>query len=356
MIRTLTMSVALAAWASLSIAGSAAAATQLNVSQIATGTYSSLNWSVELGQANVGGWGLSYFSLATGDIDTDASAYFAPDPWSAAMTTGPGYPSLTRSKPTQNYQQGNSQFEYDHNTSRLATVEMGSATAKTVDAEVYDGGASGASADAVLSYRAQVTNTTAQTLDFFLDLKVPTIKRGSQPGYDLCCSGDSNGGTYAYHKPKSWNAQAAVDVLVDGLPVWSSEQTALYPNITGGTPFDEVDVDWDKANGPGTTTLFLGRIAAGKTLAVTLVVRADANDLAPDCGIQAPGSYIDHTYTVHCFDLSQQVNLTSVTTTSRRGVRTPFRIYAKAPFLLKKVPYPQAVNPAVQAVVKGSKP
>lgn len=328
----------------------ASAATQLNVSQIATGTYSSINWAMELGGANVGGWSLGYFSLATADIDTDASAYFAPDPWSAALTTGPGYPSLTRSKATQNYSQGGAQFQYDQSSSRLAEVDMASSTGKTVTADVFDGGASGASADGVLSYRAQVSNTTAQTLDFFMDLKVPTMKRSAEPGYDLCCAGDSNGGTYSYHRPKSWNAQAAVDVLVDGLPVWSSEQTALYPDTgNSGDPFDELDIAWDQPNGPSTTTLFLGRIAAGKTISVTFIVRADANDLAPDCGIQSPGSHLDHTYEVHCFSLSQQVNLVSAISGMVRGPHTPFRIYAKAPFVLQKVPFhPQVVQPGVQ--------
>jgi hypothetical protein len=340
---------ALALVGALSSAAGMAAAAQLNVSQIATGTSTSINWTVELGEPNATGWSLSYFSLATASIDSETSTYFAPDPWSAGMTAGPGYPSLTRSKPMVNYTQGNSQFVYDRKNSRLANVNMASPAPRTVDAEVYDGGASGGAAEARLSYRAQISNTTKEKLDYFLDLKVPTMLRANQPAYDLCCSGDSNGGTYSYHKPKSWKTQAAVDLLVDGLPVWSSEQTALYPD-SPSSPFDEFDIAWGQANGPSTTTLFLGRLAPGQSISVSFIVRTDAVGLAPDCGTQPPGSYLDHTYTIHCFELDSKVNLVSASPYAR-GPQTPFRIYAKAPFVLKTIPagdHPQVIQPGVK--------
>jgi hypothetical protein len=219
-----------------------------------------------------------------------------------------------------------------------------------VRAGVFDGGATGAAADARLSYRAQITNTSKLTLDYFVDLRVPAITGGPQPAYSLCCSGDSNGGTYEYMRPKGWNAQAAVDLLVDGLPVWSSEQTALDPNDgTSGGPFDELDVAWDQPAGPSTTTLFLGRIAPGGSLTVTMVIRADVNDLAPDCGTQAPGSYLSHTYTLHCFDMSKQIALVNANLPYARGAWSPFRIYAKTPFVLHQIPFhPQVVQPGVQ--------
>ncbi len=83
-------------------------------------------------------------------------------------------------------------------------------------------------------------------------------------------------------------------------------------------------------------------------MSVTFIVRAEANDLAPDCGIQPPGSYLDHTYQVHCFDLDQRVEMTGLTNKGR-GPRLPFRVYAKAPFVVMKAPgfHPQVVQPGV---------
>ncbi len=342
---------ALAALMAAGLPVAPALAANINVSQIATGTYTGINWNVAAMQARVYGWTVSYATVAVAGIDTEPTAWFAPDPWGAGLQPNLAYPALTRTKPTQNYTQGNAQFLYDSSYSRLANVDMTTAAPRKVEAGLSGGGASGAKVTAALSYRAHVDNTTAQTLDYYFDLKVPVLKRGTSPAYDLCCSGDSNGGTYNYHSPQSADSRAAVDVEVDGLPVWSSEAAYTYPATNSSSPFDEVDIAWDQPNGPGTTTLYLGRVAPGHGMDITFIARADARDLASYCGIQGPSSYLSHDYEVHCFGLDHRVEMANITNRFR-GPQPPFSIYAKAALMVKK-PFPvspslvQAAPPAV---------
>src|SRR5215469_18555709 len=99
------------------------AAEQLNVSKIATGTFTSINWTVEAQQplANNGA-SLAYFDLATGSIDTEPTPYFATPPWSALFLPFPTEPWLQRLEPTVSYMDGKSTFTYANSNSRRARV------------------------------------------------------------------------------------------------------------------------------------------------------------------------------------------------------------------------------------------
>jgi len=313
------------AWLLLAAAagGSAWAADQINVSKIATGTHTGVDWAAVDAQPKVAVGALSYFTLATAAVQGDAQPFVAPPPWSATLQAVPAYPDLLRKTPLADYTQGGADFHYARDYGSLAEADMAGAT-KQVRAGAFRDG----SGNAAASYRVRIDNTTGQPLDYFVDLAVPVFARTAQPGYDLCCSGDSNGGTYTYHRPKSARARAAVDLFADELPVWSSESTFLYPNDSQtGSPFDKLEWQWDRAPGTGSARLYLGRLAAGGALTLTLVVRAEAATLATDCGITGGGFYNGNQYDVRCYDLQQTVQLAG----GANGAPVAMSLYAKAP-------------------------
>jgi hypothetical protein len=308
--------------AALALGVGPAAADHINVSKIATGTQVNLDWNASAAKPKVSGATISWFTLATGQIDTEAGPYFVAAPWTAALAAQPTYPLLQHQAINAPYTQGTSTFEYDTQQSRLALVDM--VQGKKVQASTAFKGS--ASAAATLTYRARIDHTSAQALDYFIDLAVPLQQLGAQPGYNLCCSGDPDGGTYNYIRPKSWAARGEVDVYVDGLPVWSSANTAIYPDDPGGTPFDSVQVAWDKPKPPDSTTLYLGRLSSGQSMTITLEVRTDAR-ADSDCGIQPPGSYLSHTYEIHCYRLSESAQMSG----GSGGQPVGFSLYSKAP-------------------------
>ncbi len=314
------------AWAWLLLATAAMgpvwAIDEINVSKIATGTHTAIDWASADAQPKVAAGTLSYFTLTTAAVQADAQPFVAPPPWNAALQAAPAYPDLLRKTPLADYSQGGADFHYARDYSSLAEADM--KTAKQVRAAAFRDGSGSAAA----SYRVQIDNTTGQALDYFVDLAVPVFTRSAEPGYDLCCSGDSNGGTYTYHRPKNAHARAAVDLYADELPLWSSESTFLYPNDgQTGSPFDKLEWQWDRAPGTGSARLYLGRLAAGGALTLTLVVRADAATLATDCGITGGGFYGGNQYDVRCYDVQQTIKLAGGT----NGAPVAMSLFAKAP-------------------------
>ena len=309
------------------VAVSAARAEQLNVSQIATGTFTPIDFAAAALQplANDGAT-LTYFALGTGSIDSEPTGYFSMPPWSSAFHNFLFFPFLRRLDPTADYMDGNATFEYDISYFRRALVDMSSSTTKQVESAL----SKSAAVSAAVSYAARIEHTGADPLDYFMVLKVPAYDRKVNPAYDLCCSGDPNGGTYSYHRPKAAKARGAVDVYVDGLPVWSNESAYMYPALASSDPFDSFERSWGKDPGPAQSTLYLGRLSAGDTLTVDMISRTDVSSDAPDCGIEGPFSpFGDPVYSVHCFNMRQQIVLQPGSANDPAPVG--FRIYSKHP-------------------------
>lgn len=299
-------------------------AEQINVSRIASGTNVNVDWS-ELNQVSVAGANFSFFTLATAQAAPDARPYFAPGPWSASTAATPAKPKLTRTTKLDDYSQGGANFTYDRHYTANGVVDMtpASPTTKPVSASMFKSGA----AAGQVSYRMRIDATSPQPLDYFLELQVPQPKRGVEPGYDLCCSGDSNGGTYSYHRPKSASSRAAIDLFADELPIWTSESAFLYPNVgASGSPFDKLEIAWDKSTAPGKTTLYLGRLAAPASVTITFAVRTEAHGDG-DCGVQNYGLPGSPAYAVHCLSVDQSVALSG----GDAGAPVGFILFAKTP-------------------------
>jgi hypothetical protein len=314
---------AVAVAAVMTVAG-AAPADEINVSRIATGTFTPITFSSYANKPTVNGAAISYFVMATGAVDTETGAHFATAPWTASLSPAPTYPDLLRQTVNAPYDQGGAHFEYAAAAARQARVSMSVVPPKTIDAATFVKGA--ASAGSAVTYRVRIAHTSASALDYFLDLAVPVQKLTVQPAYNLCCSGDSNGGTYNYLRPEEAQARTEADVYVDGLPVWSSASTYLYPGGATGSPFDKAQADWDKGASPTDTRLYLGRLSQGQVMTVTLEARSDVKAKSP-CGIESPGSSFSKTYTIHCLELRESVRMNG----GANGAPVAFTVYSKAP-------------------------
>lgn len=77
--------------------------------------------------------------------------------------------------------------------------------------------------------------------------------------------------------------RAAVDLYVDGLPVWSSESHVLLPQRLRTANKEPFELKWDKALGSDKVTLYLGSLPAGSQHTVSLVMRSDLRVDAQTC-------------------------------------------------------------------------
>lgn len=137
---------------------------------------------------------------------------------------------------------------------------------------------SGASA---VSYAIQLTTPNNHLpRRTYLEFSVPELTRGWQyAGY----VGGPSGNQPITTSPKRVQTRAAVDVYIDGLPVWSSESNLLIPQRFD-PPYDQqIKVQWGPALAADKVTLFLGTLPAGSTRTVAMVIRTDLRVDAPTC-------------------------------------------------------------------------
>ncbi|CAD5369649.1 conserved exported hypothetical protein [Rubrivivax sp. A210] len=77
--------------------------------------------------------------------------------------------------------------------------------------------------------------------------------------------------------------RAAVDVMVDGLPVWSSASHVLLPQRIRTVDKQAFELHWDMPLGSDKVTLYLGSLPAGSRHVVAVVVRSELRVDAQTC-------------------------------------------------------------------------
>ena len=277
-------------------------AENLNVSRIAIAPRN-IDWTEEAQSPIVqGSWAsFDYWQAGHARIAGDPFAFYV-KPWSQVnWTDAPLLPDITRllstPAPTSSLKYGSPYYQ-------LAKVDM-SPNPRFVQSRTFATG----SAESAANYSIRVSHGSAQPLDYFIYLYHPKILTGVQAAYTLQPGGPGGpGGTYLYKHPSSAGSRAAVDVLVDGLPVWSTESAYMYPEGTADYPWDKLFTKWgNPVVDNGTTKLYIGRIPAGKVVSVSLIVRTDVKADASQCGTENGG--YNSADTQRCFDLTQTVQL-----------------------------------------------
>jgi hypothetical protein len=277
-------------------------AENLNVSRIAIAPRN-IDWAEEATAPIVqGSWAIfDYWQSGHARIQGDLLDFYVKQ-WSQVnWADAPALPNITRllatPAPTSSLKYGSPYYQ-------LAKVDM-APNPRVVQSRTFGTGW----AQSAANYTIKVFHGSAQPLDYFIYLYHPKILTGVQAAYTLQPGGPGgSGGTYLYKHPDSAGSRAAVDVLVDGLPVWSTESAYMYPEDTADYAWDKLFTKWGSpVVDNGTTKLYIGRLAAYQVVHVSLIVRTDVKAVASQCGTEY-ASY-GSADTKRCFDLTQTVQL-----------------------------------------------
>ncbi len=277
----------------------------INASKIASGTETPVIWnSVGFApNANISG-ALTYRELGQGKIGTEANTYYALAPWFHAYAASPLFPKVERFKALAGYVDQGQQYAYTSNYTERALVDMTASPRKTSSFTHASG-----QATTTLSYAIKIQHSSVTPVSYFATVRNPKRTFSFSAAYSLCCSGDSNGGTYSYIKPKAARSRSSVDILADGLPIYTSEETYFFPAGLAVYAWDKTESQWGDVSLDGnTTTIFLGKLSAGQTVNLNLVVHTDAVADAKSCGSEG-GSYYNPVITKHCTKLSEGLQL-----------------------------------------------
>lgn len=114
----------------------------------------------------------------------------------------------------------------------------------------------------------------------YIDFEVPLLTRHEQRAYKFTPPPNPQTVTY---DPRRFQSRAAVDVYVDGLPVWSSEDVRLLPQRYDLPFYAPLREQWDRPLDGSLTTLYLGTLPPRSTRTAVVVLRNDLRTDAPDC-------------------------------------------------------------------------
>lgn len=279
----------------------------LNVSKIVTGTEQNINWLAAAFTANVfPSANITSESMGRTMVQKDQVKQDAvgPGPWGPNWTTFPTNPNLVANVVASPLNKFGVIYNYSSSSHRSATVNM-TLNPAYVGSMTFGTGNS----EATVSYAYKIEHFGAAQ-DYFLNVQHPTFQRNVESAYTL--TPGSNGGTYTYFKPTNANSRAAVEIYADGLPIWSSETAYHYPNGSAVYAWDNAGTSWGKASPAGYSTLYLGKLTAGKTVIITMVVRTATAVKMDSCAYDSDG----YSNTIRCHKVTDAVKLTDLSNSS----------------------------------------
>lgn len=163
---------------------------------------------------------------------------------------------------------------------RNATVQYDSQpllnTTRRMGVQTWKGG-SGASTVSI-AIRLTTPSTGAQRT--YLEFTVPKLARGWQDAYYV---GGPSGNQPISKQPRQLQTRSAVDVYVDGLPLWSAASNLLKPRRWSPPYSDYLNLKWGPDLDEDVVTLYLGNLPAGSQRTVSLAFRTDMRGHAATC-------------------------------------------------------------------------
>ena len=316
----------------------------INASSIGAGVGRALDWNTESSQSPIWcGAACRYLRVSTAKIAPDVGLTYQPIAWPGnSVTTFPNPSPVVRSIPTP---QGTADSSgrpilYESATYERGAVDVGRA-GQSLTAKVYQSGNQGANqsgtAAAVLAYHVQVQNQSSEGRDFFIRFNAPKSLQGVSAAYNI---GGPSGNEPMYVRQEYAKSRSAVDVLVNGLPVWATASNYFFPEDYDGSAYTGLRSDWGYASDNDQYTIFVGRFASGASFNVDFIVRADSIARAPKCGkVTEPATYPNPRVLMHCFLLGEGRNLPAASSKLQR-----FEIYSKTVSTALLQPLPGVLN------------
>jgi len=296
-----------------------AATTNINVSDLATGQFQGINFGVVNALPKLPCGACTYAGSSTAIKSPDAAPTLMPQAWPAsAQSILPVPPVVARQKDNLLHGTFINGYEqiYDWSVWRRAAIDFGIIDWVASSFVVEDG-----SAGSVVAYHVKVTNDAPVERHYFVELAIPVASRLVQHAYDLI-PGD-NGGTYVFFRPDWAFGRSLVDLLVDGLPVWSNTSSYNFPDDYDGSLFTDQIIDWGDTD-DDRVRLYLGKLAPAATFDIDYSVRTDSRASA-DCGFESHSFPPQKIY--HCYALQM---LRSLPASDRSEMWSlDFEVYAK---------------------------
>lgn len=134
------------------------------------------------------------------------------------------------------------------------------------------------SGTAVMSFGARVQLPATQSRRVYLSFAVPQVAASVQTSR----TAHDNGATQ-HHRPTRAHSRVAVDVYVNGLPVWNMEQAVLFPGRHVNSGSNPLRLKWGPALEGDRIRLFLGTLPANSQHQVAVVFRGDTRASAGTC-------------------------------------------------------------------------
>lgn len=172
-----------------------------------------------------------------------------------------------------------------------------------------------------VSYAIRVTSGV-DPAPTYLEFAVPQRNSGilQTPYYIL-------NDNYFYDGVDRMQARAAVDVYVDGLPVWSSSEHTLKPKLWSGGTFGRLQLKWGTSLAEDRVTLFLGTLTKG-TRTISMLIRSDLRVADDEC--RSGGQYNPNDL-VRCHMAIEGMSLPSVSVNNGyvNVARPDIRVYTR---------------------------
>jgi hypothetical protein len=137
------------------------------------------------------------------------------------------------------------------------------------------------SGTAVMSFGARVQVPSTESRKVYLSFAMPQVAASVQTARRLI----NNGDTLRYW-PTRAQSRLAVDVYVNGLPVWNMEQAVLFPSRHSDYNGNPLRLNWGPAPAAlegDRIRLFLGTLPAGSQHQVAVIFRGDTRAAAGTC-------------------------------------------------------------------------
>jgi hypothetical protein len=154
--------------------------------------------------------------------------------------------------------------------------------------------------------------TPSATKAYYMAFRVPELARAMQVAYYV---GGPSGQQPISKLPNQMQARSMVDVIVDGMPVWSGTSFKLKPKRWSAPYITYLDQQYGPAIDDSNVTLFLGTLTAGEPRTISLVFRTDLRASSDSC-------YSDSEYGTsyqRCDNRREAMNLPAMAVSSGSG-------------------------------------
>jgi hypothetical protein len=262
----------------------------INAAEIGTGVPRGLNWNDEAAQSPIWcGTACSYSRISTAKIAPNTLWTYTPVAWPSNYVSAIPNPSAVSKSaltPVGTTDSQGREIVHDSAYYQRGAVSVTRA-GDSLQTSVYQSGnqSSGApgKAAAALAYHVRAQNQSSSSRDYFIRFTAPKPTGGVSIPYYI--GGPSGQQPMYVSQNKYAKSRSVVDVLVNGLPVWSSSTSYIISEKGGSsTNYTGYALDFGYESDDDSYTVFIGRFASAAYFDIDFIVRAESLSRAPSCG------------------------------------------------------------------------